>query len=97
MAQSEPNFIEQRSQEMLEQVDKQRIQVTEKDSGAVVNMQSGQEAYFALLAREMMAVAAKYGKDVHQIHKLFYGVSCNYDRLIKYLKSENTITKEKDA
>jgi hypothetical protein len=37
----------------------------------------------------MMAVAAKYGKDVHHIHKLFYGVSCNYARLISYLDNEN--------
>jgi hypothetical protein len=36
----------------------------------------------------MLEVASKYGKDVHQIHKLFYGVSCNYDRLIKFLDTE---------
>lgn len=85
---NEPDFIELRKQEMIDQVQKQRIQVTEKEGGSVVDVQTGQEAYFALLAREMLEVASKYGKDVHQIHKLFYGVSCNYDRLIKFLEME---------
>lgn len=43
-----------------------------------------------------MAVASNYGKDVHHIHKLFYGVSCNYDRLISYLDNENDSKKIKE-
>jgi len=39
--------------------------VTEKEGGSVVDVQTGQEAYFALLAREMLEVASKYDKDVH--------------------------------
>jgi hypothetical protein len=62
---NEPDFIELRKQEMIDQVQKQRIQVTEKEGGSVVDVQTGQEAYFALLAREMLEVASKYGKDVH--------------------------------
>lgn len=62
---NEPDFIERRKQEMIDQVQKQRIQVTEKDGGSVVDVQTGQEAYFALLAREMLEVASKYDKDVH--------------------------------
>ncbi len=53
-----------------------------------MDLHTGQEAYFALLAREMLEVADKYGKDVHQIHKIFYGVSCDYDRLIRFLDAE---------
>lgn len=44
----------------------------------------------------MIAVAAQYGKDVHYIHKLFYGVSCNYERLINYLKNEEATKKIKE-
>jgi len=41
-----------------------------------------------LLAKEMMDLANSYNKDVHAIHKLFYGVSCNYERLKKCLENE---------
>jgi hypothetical protein len=37
-------------EELLEEVQKAKIQVVKKDNGEVVDVQSGQEAYFALLA-----------------------------------------------
>lgn len=38
---SDPAFIEERSQELIEQVSKERIQVTEKEGGAVIDVKTG--------------------------------------------------------
>ena len=53
---------------------------------------SGQEEYFLILAKEMLSLAEKYRKDVQYIHKSFQGLSCNYDNLIKFL--DNPTAKE---
>lgn len=54
----------------------------------MVDLKSGQESYFALLAAEMMKIADEYGKDVHSVHKVFYGVSCDHARMRKYFDLE---------
>jgi hypothetical protein len=36
----------------------------------------------------MMNVASSYGKDVHTVHKVFYGVSCDYTRMKRYFELE---------
>ena len=76
-------------------MEKQGIHVLEASTGERVDVNSGQQAYFALLAKEMLSLADKYRKDVHLIHKSFYGLSCNYDNLIKFLDNptSNEITK----
>ena len=35
----------------------------------------------------MLTLADKYKKDVHLIHKYFYGHSCNYESLVKHLEN----------
>ena len=53
-----------------------------------LQLSSGQEAYFALLAQDMLTIAATYGRDIHEVHKIFYEVSCDRDRLIMFLKQQ---------
>ena len=69
----------------------------EQQTGERVDVTSGQEAYFALLAKEMLSIADKYNKDVHLIHKMFYGLSCNYENLIKHLEKQSESIKPWDA
>ena len=73
-------------QELVDQVENKGIQVLEP-----VDVLSGQEAYFALLAKEMLSLAGKYKKDVHLIHKLMFGHSCNYESLIKHLENPSDV------
>lgn len=49
---------------------------------------SGHEAYFALLAHDLLQIANDFGKNLAEVHTLFYEVSCNRDHLQKYLKAE---------
>lgn len=51
----------------------------------------GKEAYFGLLAQDMLQIAEKYKTDIDEVHKAFYGVSCNREKLIKFLGSEGRI------
>ena len=44
----------------------------------------------------MMSLAQKYNKEVHTVHKEFYGLSCNYDRLVERLKLELDFKNESD-
>jgi hypothetical protein len=62
----------------------------EANTGERVDVNSGQQAYFALLAKEMLSLADKYKKDVHVVHKIFYGLSCNYENLIKFLDNPSS-------
>lgn len=40
----------------------------------------------------MNNLAAKYkNNDVHAIHKIFYGVSCDYSRMVEYLEKEQDL------
>ena len=76
------------SQDLLDMVDKQGIVVTQKANGIPVKIQTGQEAYFALLAQDMFKIAERYNKDIQEVHKIFYEVSCNRENLIRVLKDE---------
>jgi hypothetical protein len=53
-----------------------------------VNVTSGEEAYFALLAADMLDIAEKYKRDVDDIHKIFFEVSCDREKLIKILDGQ---------
>jgi seryl-tRNA synthetase len=44
------------------------------------------KGYFALLASEMLEIADKYKRDVEEVHKIFFEVSCQKDKLIKILE-----------
>jgi len=53
-----------------------------------VTVEHGKEAYFALMAKDMLDLAKKYSKDVDEIHKVFYQVSCNREKLVKHLSGD---------
>lgn len=39
-------------------------------------MTEGKEMYFALLAQDLMSIADKYKRDIDDVHKKFFEVSC---------------------
>jgi hypothetical protein len=82
--------INANSQDLLDMVEKQGIVVTQKGKGTPIEIQTGQEAYFALLAQDMFKIAQRYNKDIQEVHKIFYEVSCNRENLIKVLKDERS-------
>ncbi len=43
------------------------------------------------LATEMIKLARKYGQEVDEIHKLYFQVSCDHDKLIKHLNGEKGV------
>lgn len=43
---------------------------------------------FAMIAQDMMMIADKFEKDIDEVHKLFYQLSCNREKLIKYLQGQ---------
>lgn len=51
------NALNANSQDLLDQVEKQDIVVTDKKTKQVVSLETGQEAYYALLAQDMLAIA----------------------------------------
>jgi hypothetical protein len=57
--------------------DKREVKVTE-----------GEAAYFALLASDMLDLAEKYKRDVDDVHRLFFEVSCDRDKLVKILSGQ---------
>ena len=46
----------------------------------------GEVAFFALLAADMLELAEKYKRDVDQVHKLFFEVSCDREKLVRLLE-----------
>lgn len=51
-----------------------------------VKASTGEEAYFALLASDMLNLAEKYKRNVEDIHSIFFEVNCERDMLIKCLE-----------
>jgi len=51
-----------------------------------VKVTTGQEAYFALLSTELLDLAKKYKRNIEDVHKIFFEVSCNRELLIKCLE-----------
>ena len=52
-------------------------------------MTDGEVAFFALLASDMLDLAEKYKRDVDDVHRLFFEVSCDRDKLVKLLECKN--------
>ena len=80
--------INANSQEMIEEVKQSSIIVTEKETGSEVEVITGQQAYFALLAQDLINIATRYKYNVDEVHKIFYEVSCNRDNLIEVITAE---------
>lgn len=64
------------------------LQVKDRETQQVRDITQGEEAYFALLAKDMMSLGTLYGVDVNDVHRIFYEVSCDRDSLIKVLKAK---------
>lgn len=62
----------------------------EKRSVAVTE---GEVAFFALLASDMLDLAEKYKRDVDDVHRLFFEVSCDREKLVKLLEGSMSIQK----
>ena len=60
------------SQDLLSMVESKGIVVTQKQTGDKVNISSGKEAYYALLAQDMLNFAQDFDRDVAEVHKIFY-------------------------
>ena len=39
----------------------------------------------------MLSLADKFSKDVDEVHKLFFQVSCDRERLVKYLQGDRSV------
>ena len=68
------------------QLQKDEVVVRDKKSGQENQLLNGQEAVFAMIAQDMISIADKFERDIDEVHKLFYQVSCNRDKLIKILQ-----------
>ena len=73
------------AEKLVSKVDETRLQVRNTESNKLVPIDQGRDAYFALLAQDMLSLADKFSKDVDEVHKLFFQVSCDRERLVKYL------------
>lgn len=49
---------------------------------------TGRDAYFALMAVRMLRISQKYGRNLKDLHELFYAVSCDWDRLEEALEAQ---------
>jgi Txe/YoeB family toxin of Txe-Axe toxin-antitoxin module len=75
----------------MDHVEKEGIVVFTKEGkedadSRVVKLENGEEAYYALLASDMLQLSNKYKRDIDEVHKIFYEVSGKRDKLIKILE-----------
>jgi hypothetical protein len=62
--------------------------VTDKKTEERVELKTGQEAFYALLAQDLLKLAQEYERDVAEVHKIFYQVSCNREKLQAVLEEK---------
>ena len=77
----ENDHFAQNAPQLLNMVENQGIVVTQKETGDRVEIDRGQEAFYALLANEMNAMAIKKDIDIAEVHRIFYQVSCKREKL----------------
>ena len=56
----------------------------------------GEAGFFALLAADMLELAEKYKRDVDQVHRMFFEVSCDREKLVKILEGGKMIVDKWD-
>ena len=71
----------QDSARLLEEVKERKLRVSNKKTDETVELKTGQEAFYALLAQELLEIAQQHDRDVAEIHKMFYQVSCDREKL----------------
>ena len=81
------NVNSQTSKELKEQAEKS-VWVTDKKTEERVELKTGQEAFYALLAQDLLKLAQEYERDVAEVHKIFYQVSCNREKLQAVLEEK---------
>ena len=81
------NVNSQTSKELKEQAEKS-VWVTDKKTEERVELKTGQEAFYALLAQDLLKMAQEYERDVAEVHKIFYQVSCNREKLQAVLEEK---------
>lgn len=65
----------QAADKMIEQVKKNDLVVRDQQ-GNPISVEKGKDAFFALMAQDLLSIAAKYEKDVDEVHKIYFQVSC---------------------
>ena len=82
---------EVKKQEIISVIESSHLNVYQKQEGGqqkeIKNLKS-QEAFFALVARDMMLLAEKYKKSIEEVHQMFLSVSCDRASLIKLLEAK---------
>lgn len=84
-------LVELKRDELFDEVKAQGIKVTDAASNDEVELTTAQEAYFALLTADMQGLADKYKRDVEDIHKIFFQVSCDREKLHKILEDYSAV------
>eukprot|EP00347_Sterkiella_histriomuscorum_P007498 403348691 len=80
--------------ELVDAIQQEQIIVFKKEEEKrQVQLTSGKEMYFALLAQDLMSLAEKYKRDIDEVHKIFFEVSCQRDQLVKILEGHKVNSK----
>ena len=83
------SHINANSQDLLDLVESKGIKVFEEKTQKPVEIATGQDAYFAIMAQDMANIAEAAGWTVQKVHQVFYEVSCDREKLLKLVKDEN--------
>lgn len=83
------------AQTLLETVQNEGLIVYKRDDEEKrqIAVTDGEVAFFALLASDMLDLAEKYKRDVDDVHRLFFEVSCDREKLVKLLEGKQNVQK----
>ena len=89
-AQNIPN-----AQTLIETVQSEGLIVYKRDDEEkrAISITDGEVAFFALLASDLLDLAEKYKRDVDDVHRMFFEVSCDRDKLVKLLEGKQSVQK----
>ena len=91
----ENNAMIMNSEELMEAVEKEGILVFKNGTYGdddlekrQVKITSGMDAYFVRLASDMLSLAEKYKRDVEEVHRIFFELNCDREKLVKCLEGQ---------
>ncbi len=58
--------------QMKQKLEKQHIVVREEQSGNAIDLNNGKDAFFAMIAQDMLQIAQKFSKDIDEVHAIYY-------------------------
>ena len=78
------------SEELIKAVESSGLLVYKKEDSEKRHPKTltGVEAYYAFLCKDLQEIAAKYKRNVDDIHTIFLEVSCKREKLIKCLEGQ---------